>query len=403
MTDIDIINIYKDKVVHSWKTIPNTHKEYLISRFNDSKSIKESCWRILYSIEKRPTCQICGNPVIFNGRKNNIFSKTCCKECELKLKANLTKNRNYSEEQKQQIKDKTRQTKLEKYGDENYNNRDKAKLTCLEKYGETSYNKTNEGKEKIKKSMQEKYGVDYAAYLDTNIFKTDNPQQHNEIKEKTKNTRINKYGQYMSPNNIESLKTNKVKEKRVDSFNKTMIDKYGNTSYRNLEKHKKTCLEKYGVDSYFKTEEFKKFFKESQPHIQQKTYETHKKNNSFNISKPENLSYELLKEKFTNVIRQYKSDVYPFACDFYIPELDLYIECNYSWLHGGHPYDNTNEEDKKMIEIWKEKNTPYYNNAIGTWTIRDVNKRNIAKQNNLNYIEFWNLEELKCWLYNKFN
>lgn len=251
--------------------------------------------------------------------------------------------------------------------------------------------------------MQEKYGVDYAAYLDTNIFKTDNPQQHNEIKEKTKNTRINRYGQYMSPNNINSLKTNEVKEKRVNSFNKTMINKYGNTSYRNLEKHKKTCLEKYGVDSYFKTEEFKKFFKESQPHIQQKTYETHKKNNSFNISKPENLSYKLLKEKFTNVIRQYKSDVYPFACDFYIPELDLYIECNYSWLHGGHPYDNTNEEDKKMIEIWKEKNTPYYNNAIGTWTIRDVNKRNIAKQNNLNYIEFWDLEELKYWLYNNFN
>ena len=33
-----------------------------------------------------------------------------------------------------------------------------------------------------------------------------------------------------------------------------------------------------------------------------------------------------------------------------------------------------------------------------TWTIRDVNKRNIAKQNNLNYIEFWNINELKEWL-----
>ena len=35
-----------------------------------------------------------------------------------------------------------------------------------------------------------------------------------------------------------------------------------------------------------------------------------------------------------------------------------------------------------------------YNNAIECWTKRDVNKRNIAKQNNLNYIEFWNINEL---------
>lgn len=42
----------------------------------------------------------------------------------------------------------------------------------------------------------------------------------------------------------------------------------------------------------------------------------------------------------------------------------------------------------------------YYNNAITTWTIRDVNKRNIAKNNNLNWIEFWNIDELKKWIIN---
>ena len=35
---------------------------------------------------------------------------------------------------------------------------------------------------------------------------------------------------------------------------------------------------------------------------------------------------------------------------------------------------------------------------IYVWTDLDVRKRNIAKENNLNYIEFWNIEELKNWL-----
>ena len=32
-----------------------------------------------------------------------------------------------------------------------------------------------------------------------------------------------------------------------------------------------------------------------------------------------------------------KYDRYPFACDFYISSLDLFIECNYHWTHGGKP------------------------------------------------------------------
>ena len=35
---------------------------------------------------------------------------------------------------------------------------------------------------------------------------------------------------------------------------------------------------------------------------------------------------------------------------------------------------------------------------IYTWTDLDVRKRNIAKENNLNYIEFWNIKEVETWL-----
>ena len=400
MTDEDIKLYYLNKKIFSWNRIPNEHKEYLDKRFNDSMSYKESVWRILYNIEIRPICEICGYPVIFNGRINNIFSKTCCNDCASILKHRLGINRIYDTFKKQEIKEKTRKTKLKKYGDENYNNRNQARLTCLKKYGETSYNKTIEGKDKIKNSMITKYGVEYAACLDSNIFKTNNPQKQLDIKEKTKCTRINKYGQYMSQNNIKSLCTDNVKKKRVNSFNNTMFEKYGDITYRNYDKHKETCLIKYGVDSYSKTEEFRQLLNDHNILIQEKRNNTLRKNNTFNKSKTEEESYILLKEKYPDIIRQYKSNAYPFLCDFYIPRLDLYIECNYSWTHGFHPYDKDNKEDQIKLNKWISKKTKYYDNAIKTWTIRDVNKRNIAKENKLNYKEFFSILSLINWLHN---
>lgn len=62
-----------------------------------------------------------------------------------------------------------------------------------------------------------------------------------------------------------------------------------------------------------------------------KQYLTKKKNNSFNKSSQEQKLYEeLLKENKTKTIyRQYKDEVrYPYYCDFYIVEDDLFIELN---------------------------------------------------------------------------
>ena len=83
-----------------------------------------------------------------------------------------------------------------------------------------------------------------------------------------------------------------------------------------------------------------------------------------------------------------------------IPDLDLYIEYQGTWTHGLHPFNENNKEDIDKLNLWKSKNSKYYDNAINTWTIRDVNKRNIAKQNNLNWIEFFNFDNFKKWLNN---
>ena len=68
------------------------------------------------------------------------------------------------------------------------------------------------------------------------------------------------------------------------------------------------------------------------------------------------------------------------------------------WTHNDHPFDETNENDLKIVESWSQKNSKFYNGAIDVWTKRDVLKRNTAKKNNLNWIEFFNLSQFDEWL-----
>ena len=132
--------------------------------------------------------------------------------------------------------------------------------------------------------------------------------------------------------------------------------------------------------------------------ILEKQYQTKKKNNSFNISNPENIFKEYLINKYgeENVISQYRDENrYPFNCDFYIKSEDLFIELNLTWTHGNHPFNKDNEEDILLLEYWKQKaeTSDYYKNAIYTWTILDIKKQKIAEENKLNYLCIYNLED----------
>ena len=81
---------------------------------------------------------------------------------------------------------------------------------------------------------------------------------------------------------------------------------------------------------------------------------------------------------------------------FYIPAEDLFIELNFSWTHGEHPFDPANLEDLTKLQCWQEKakTSQYYKNAITTWTVRDYAKITTAKANNLNYKLYYKEEDL---------
>ena len=170
--------------------------------------------------------------------------------------------------------------------------------------------------------------------------------------------------------------------------------------------HKKQAFQdKYGEDvtTLFQTEDFKAHMKAINEQRKQKEHDTKKRNGTFKTSKPEDEAYELLCKKFgkDDVVRQHWSEAYPFNCDFYIRSLELYIECNFSWTHGGHWFDESNEEDLKTLQKWKDKRTKYYQNAIETWTVRDVKKRETSEKNKLNYVVFWKLDDTRNFAVNQ--
>ena len=240
----------------------------------------------------------------------------------------------------------------------------KREQTCISKYGSLdNYYKYIQNKSI--ETLQKKYGNDI-----TNVA------QIPFVKEKI----------------IKKLK-NKTDEERTIIKNKivqTCLDRYGVQSYSQtneyLEKSKYTYLQKYNSEHFTKSNEYKKNVKS----YMKKQYESKKKNNTFHTSSLENKFDLWLQNNNFNFKKQYRDDKYPFTCDFYLLDYDLYIEIQGTWTHGGHPFDINNQDDINKLELWKSKNTKYYDNAIETWTIRDVKKRNIAKENKLNFLEFFN-------------
>ena len=157
---------------------------------------------------------------------------------------------------------KSKQTKLEKYGNESYNNSEQTKVTNLEKYGVDNQFKLKENQNKAKQVMLEKYGVQ-KFFQERDLFKNislerygvTHPMQNKEIKLKLRNTKIQRYND-PGYNNLEQIiKTNMLKYGRPYGFDlnkskKAKYIKYKDVNYNNRPKALKTVYEKYGKNYY---------------------------------------------------------------------------------------------------------------------------------------------------------
>lgn len=299
-------------------------------------------------------------------------------------KRDATCKATYGEDYKEQFSKKCRETKLKRYGNPYYCNPEKAKATKLRLYGDENYN----NREQAEITNQERYGG------------TGNASP--ELLAKFEATCTRKFGHrtnLLSEDPEVNGEAGKLKrfgskeamyEHALAKGQQTRLEKYGDAFYSNHEQASQTMIEKYGVKYFCEHPKCREAL--VQPEVIEKRYETMRNNDSFNKSKPEESYYKYLLTQYeeTDIIRQYKDSTrYPFNCDFYIISEDKFIECNYHWTHGPHPFDPNNLEDVQLLQSWQTKaaDSNFYATAIHVWTNLDVRKMQIAKQNNLN-IEF---------------
>ena len=142
----------------------------------------------------------------------------------------------------------------------------------------------------------------------------------------------------------------------------------------------------------------------SDPECRKRIMETRKAHYS-KMSNAESGALSIIQNFTTNIIQQYYSDLYPYKCDFYIPELDLYIECHFNWTHGGAPYTSKELWCQEQLKHWQEKakSSKYYKNAIYTWTDLDVRKRRCAEEHNLNWVAVYSNAQLESVLTRYYN
>lgn len=339
----------------------------------------------------------------------------------------------------EQYKEYCKQVKRERYGDENYRDKEKFKQTCLERYGVDNPLKlawvkalakitawTDTARKKRIATSIKKYGVSH-------------PTKCEEVKLKNKLTKFLRYGDF-NYNNQEKIKQTNLEKYGVeyvwqsdtikDKIKNTNLERYGNTCVLASEYGKRKCKEtwtqKYGVDNPSKDSTVKDKIKRILKNVWKnnktelltkikntkllkygdenynnltKSLETRKRNNSWGKSKPEEEFYEFLLTHFDSedIFRNYNKDSrYPYHVDFYIKSLDMFIELNLFWMHGGHLFDDKNQDDIDILRLWEEKSVYHksYISAIDTWTKYDKLKYYTAIKNNLNYFVLYSNEEI---------
>jgi len=255
----------------------------------------------------------------------------------------------------------------------------KREQTCIEKFNSKVFLHSDIFKQQVNNTINTKWDGEHWS-------------KHEEIKTKKTQTCLDKFG----VENISQVDQVKCKKEL------TTLDHYNVKNPFQAEeckeKSKITKKEKYGDENYNNREKIN--WKE----LTDKSYQTKRKNNTFNTSEPEENFYKFLINIFgsEDIMRNYNKDKrYPFACDFYIKSFDLFIELNIFPTHNTHFFNSKNINDIKQLEEFSKKNKKWYDNYTYVWSVSDVNKRNHADINGLNYIVLWNnydIEEFKKFI-----
>ena len=339
----------------------------------------------------------CGNKKQYTTRKDLPYGKYCSQNCCKKSKEYQTNRynswkitwNNHTDEEKDEIHKRQQQNrkmteesinKMKKHREETVSNwSDDFKKQVSQKLSKATTNTWNKRTKEERIKLGNKISNKLNSLCDNGLTIIQNAvnKGHKTYEEKTGYDNPFKNPEISSKIGLNNkLNAKQRLEKARDTMNKT----YG-CWYSSSQKHK----------DLWKDEKFVKS-------VTQKIYYKKKQNNSLKTSKPEDEGYLKLLTKFPDAKHHYTIDYrYPFECDYYIPSLDLFIECHYFWTHGKESFDKNNQKHLEILNEWKNKNTKFFNIAIKVWTYYDPLKLETFKKNNLNYKIFYTEKEFNDW------
>ena len=167
---------YKTKEKWFYNNHPKEYEKIIdyCSNISLELNFKEKIWFFYNKLQERPKCVTCNLVLKFRNRFDKPYGEFCSLQCINTNKDEMLKRIKTSIQKKYNVDyfpqhktfvSKQKNTKLVKFGDENYNNVDKSKKTKLEKYGDEKYNNF----EKYKTTCLNLYGNEN--YSNSNNYK----------------------------------------------------------------------------------------------------------------------------------------------------------------------------------------------------------------------------------------
>ena len=262
----------KQNVLYSWLKLnyPDIYNDIIKNaEFYQVKLIKSpvpfliKCAWYVHEIHDYPICPICGKinyrftsshtlKELLTNKNFLLYDSKKCVEIGENVKEKQIQNtiQKYGSIENRNLiaKEKYKKSMLEKYGVDNPSKsesiKEKKKQTYIQRYGTECSFQAKEVKDKIKETLIERYGVD-------------NISKKKEFQDKKIETNIKKYGE---------TSYNKTQEFK-DRFKHTCLEKYGVENPLQLEytkqRAKEVCLEKYGVEYYLQSNEIQEKIKRS--------------------------------------------------------------------------------------------------------------------------------------------
>lgn len=362
MCDDDVIKI----LIKYNKIVPSRTNEkylkkhnlytYLINRYTDSMSIKETIYRIYKNIEIRPKCKICGNNINFIGNK---FATYCSKKCSNSDPVVLQKNKE---------------------------NVSKALKAAYLANGDII-------KEKRKQTLSKHYGIN----------STSSPFSIDHIRIKASESIISKYNVpnvfYLSQfrRSRKDMQECSIKYQKSKGFNISYINPEASSNelqvliYKGCEKHGDIVMP------------WTLFNNRSRHHLKYGLCMcpicNPVRNQETSI---ETIIKNILIKYNINFIQHDRTYIYPYELDFFLTDYNIAIECNGSFWHSGY---TSFEKHKKKMTLCTNKNIQllYFwsyqiyndianieNDLINRLNIKITEKEMpIYIENNIAYIEYY--------------